>query len=319
MKRAGGIGRLWVFFIFLLAAGQGKAEELIIFHAGSLTVPFARIIEDFRKENPGITVLREIAGSRECARKISELKKPCDVFASADYQVIDTLLIPQNADWNLKFATNEMTIVYRRQSRYAPDFNTGNWFKILARSDVAVGRSDPDMDPCGYRTILTLRLAEIFLRTPGLADSILKKTNRLIRPKEVDLLALLETGAVDYLFLYRSVAEQHGLKFLTLPDEINLSNADLESYYQQVSVELSGTEPGRRISQKGSSMVYGVTIPRNAPNRLLANKFIHYLMHPDKGLRIMRQMGQPTVVPSRTNTYNRLPAEFKTYARPMDR
>jgi molybdate/tungstate transport system substrate-binding protein len=121
---------------------------------------------------------------------------------------------------------------------------------------------------------------------------------------------------VDYLFLYRSVAEQHGLKFLALPDEINLKKAELENYYRQVSVVLNGAAPGQTIVQQGNSMVYGVTIPKNAPHPDAAMRFIHYLMDEEKGLKIMRQNGQPTVVPSECERFEQLPAEFMKYARP---
>jgi molybdate/tungstate transport system substrate-binding protein len=293
-----------------------SAKQLTIFHAGSLTVPFEKIITGFKKENPGVEVLKEIAGSRECARKISELKKPCDVFASADYIVIDQLLIPEFADWNLKFATNEMAIVYTGKSRRAKEINQKNWIEILLDKNINVGRAEPNSDPCGYRTILTMKLAEIFYNQKGLAAKLISKNPEYIRPKEVDLLALLEAGELDYIFLYRSVAEQHGLKFLTLPDKINLKKAEFEEYYKQVSVELNGKKPGEKILQTGSSMVYGVTIPQNSPNPELAKKFINYLMDKNKGLKVMKEMGQPTVVPSVCDTHDKLPEEFKKYASP---
>ncbi|MCX6169182.1 MAG: tungstate ABC transporter substrate-binding protein WtpA [Ignavibacteriales bacterium] len=305
------------FFLFLLIYGSVNAQnqnQLIIFHAGSLTVPFEKIINGFKKENPGIEVLKEIAGSRECARKISELKKPCDIFASADYMVIDQLLIPQYADWNLKFATNEMAIVFTDKSRRANEINQKNWFEILLDKNISVGRADPNADPCGYRTILTMKLAEIFYNKKGLAEKLIKKDHEYIRPKEVDLLALLEEGELDYIFLYRSVAEQHGLKFLILPDKINLKRAELENYYKQVSVELNGKKPGEKIYQEGSSMVYGVTIPKNSPNYSLAKKFIHYLMDKKKGLKVIQEFGQPTVIPSVCDAYNKLPDDLKKYA-----
>jgi molybdate/tungstate transport system substrate-binding protein len=294
--------------------GSQAGRQLIIFHAGSLTIPFARIIDGFKKENPGVTVLTEIAGSRECARKISELHKPCDVLASADYMVIDTLLIPKFARWNLKFATNEMTVVYSEKSRRAGEINRKNWFDILLDKRISFGRADPDADPCGYRTIFTVKLAELYYGKPGLAAGLLGKDTEYIRPKEVDLLALLEAGELDYIFLYRSVAEQHRLKYLTLPDTINLKKAELEDYYRQASVELSGAKPGEKITQFGTSMVYGVTIPNHAPNPEPARRFIHYLMNQDKGLKVMAQMGQPTVVPSSCDTFDQLPDDFKKYA-----
>jgi molybdate/tungstate transport system substrate-binding protein len=290
-------------------------RELIIFHAGSLTVPFERIIEGFRKEHPGTVVLKEIAGSRECARKISELHQPCDVFASADYAVIDNLLIPEFAAWNLKFATNEMCIVYSNKSRRANEINRQNWYDVLLDNGVSYGRAEPNADPCGYRSILTMKLAEKYYNENGLAERLAAKNTEYIRPKEVDLLALLEVGELDYIFLYRSVAEQHGLKYIILPDEISLKNAEFEDYYKQASVELNGKKPGEKIIQYGASMVYGVTIPKNSPNPELAKTFIRYLMDKDKGLKILEEMGQPTVVPSPCTDYDRLPDDLKQYAR----
>jgi molybdate/tungstate transport system substrate-binding protein len=290
-------------------------QRLTIFHAGSLTVPFDRIIEGFKKENPGVEVLREIAGSRECARKISELHQPCDVFASADYAVIDNLLIPSDAEWDLKFATNEMTIVYTDKSRRAKEINRNNWFDILQDKRVSYGRSDPNADPCGYRTILTMKLAETFYGKPGLTQKLLNKNTEYVRPKEVDLLALLVIGELDFIFIYRSVAEQHRLNYLTLSDEINLKRAEMENYYKQASVELDGKKPGEKVTQVGGSMVYGVTIPKNSTNPELAKAFVKYLMDKNKGLKIMAELGQPTVVPSDCPEYDNLPSDLKQYAK----
>jgi molybdate/tungstate transport system substrate-binding protein len=302
--------------VFVSNICSQNSNQLIIFHAGSLTVPFDKIIEGFKKENPGVEVLREIAGSRECARKISELKKPCDIFASADYLVIDQILIPNYTDWNLKFATNEMAIVYTSKSRRSKEINQSNWYKLLLDKNISFGRADPNVDPCGYRTILTMRLAEIFYNQKGLANKLINKSKNHLRPKEVDLVALLESGELDYIFLYQSLAEQHKLKFLSLPDKINLKKSELEKYYGQVSVELNGKKPGEKINQVGASMVYGVTIPKNSPNPALAKKFVNYLMSENKGLKVMREMGQLTVVPSVCDAYSKLPNDFKKYAKP---
>ena len=297
------------------ALGQASPDQqLIIFHAGSLTVPFEKIIAGFREEHPGVKVLKEIAGSRECARKISELHLPCDVFASADYKVIDNLLIPEYAKWNLKFATNEMAIVYTDKSRRAKEINAANWFDILRDKDVLYGRSDPNMDPCGYRTILTMKLAERYYGVRGLTQELLKKDTEYIRPMEVDLLALLEIGELDYIFIYRSVAEQHHLKYLILPDQINLKNPGMENSYKQVSVVLNGKKPGETITQAGAPMVYGVTIPKDAPNPSLARAFVCYLLDKNKGLKVMAEMGQPTVVPALCPTYDKLPDELRQFA-----
>lgn len=306
---------------FLISCTEKKkkleVQKLIIFHAGSLSVPFKQISEAFKAENTGVNIFLEAAGSRACARKISDLKKPCDVMGSADYSVIDNLLIPEYADWNIKFASNEMTIVYHEGSKKAEEINKDNWHTILADKKVAFGRSDPNADPCGYRAVLTMKLAEKFYKADGLSESLSKKDTEYIRPKETDLLALLESNTIDYIFLYRSVAQQHGLKYVLLPDEVNLKKPEFADIYKTVSVDISGKKPGTTITKKGAPMVYGITIPKNAPNPELAKKFVAFVLDKVKGLAIMEKNGQPSMVPSPTNTFDKIPEELKRFALPV--
>jgi len=293
-----------------------NSQQLIIFHAGSLAVPFRQISEEFNTSHPNVKIILEASGSRICARKISDLDRTCDILASSDYTVIDTLLLPEHAEWNIKFAANEMVIAFRKDSRRAEKINKDNWHDILLDKDVAFGRSDPNADPCGYRTVLTTTLAERFYKRPGLADKMLAKDQRYIRPKEVDLLTLLEVGELDYMFIYRSVAEQHNLEYLVLPDEINLKNADLSNFYKTASVSLTGKQPGTFITKFGEPIVYGVTIPKNAPNRELAMVFLAFLLETDSGGAILEKNGQTSVVPSPTETFSKLPESLKMFALP---
>jgi molybdate/tungstate transport system substrate-binding protein len=333
--RINGLTMFTVLVLLLIAAGCGSSAskpddqsdkdswpavtdeklsgQLIIFHAGSLAVPFKEMADAFETRHPGIKIMREAAGSRACARKISDLDKRCDVMASADYTVIDTLLIPDHADWNIKLATNEMTLVYHQKSRGASEITAQNWPEILLRKEVAFGRSDPNVDPCGYRAVLTIKLAEKHYSQSGLAEKLLAK-DKYIRPKETDLLALLEAGEIDYIFLYRSVAEQHKLQRLILPDQINLKKPELSSFYAAASVEISGKTPGSKITKKGAPMVYGVTIPRNAPNPKAALAFVEFLLARDGGMAIMQKNGQPSAVPGPSSSYAKIPESLRKFA-----
>jgi len=295
---------------------EPEERQLTVFHAGSLSVPFQEIAEEFMAEHPGVEVLLEAAGSRHCARKISDLGRRCDVLASADDTVIEELLIPDHARWSIRFATNQMAIVYDDASRRAEEIGPDSWYEVLLDPEVHFGRSDPDADPCGYRAVMTMQLAESYYGVPGLADRLLGKDRRFIRPKETDLLPLLETHGIDYIFLYRSVADQHGLSSLRLPDEINLSNPDFAERYAAARVEVSGQNPGETIVKTGAPMVYGVTIPSNAASPELAITFVRFLLDADKGMAIMERNGQPSIVPAATETYDQLPAALREYARP---
>jgi molybdate/tungstate transport system substrate-binding protein len=311
----------FLFFVVLLTPllfSQSKSArlsgDLIIFHAGSLSFPMKEIAAEFKKLNPDVNVLMESAGSVECARKITDLKKPCDIMASADYKVIDKMLIPQYSDWNIKFVSNEMSIVYTEKSKYANQINAKNWFTILLKKDVAFGRADPNSDPCGYRSVMTMQLSEKYYRQSDLANLLTTKDQNYMRPKEVDLLALLESGAVDYIFLYRSVAIQHNLKYLVLPDEINLKNPAFADLYSTAAVSINGKEPGKKEIMKGEPMVYGVTMINSAPNQPAALAFLQFLLSKDKGIKILEKDGQPSLIPQKNPNYDKIPDILKPYA-----
>ncbi|MFH1829191.1 MAG: tungstate ABC transporter substrate-binding protein WtpA [Pseudomonadota bacterium] len=299
-------------FSFGCTSAKNK-EQLIIFHAGSLSVPLKDMAEAFQKKYPNIEVIREASGSVTAARKITDLHKKADVMASADYTVIENLLMPKYTDFYAKFATNEMAIMYTDKSKYNDEINAQNWPEILLREGVSYGHSDPNTDPCGYRSQLVWQLAEKYYKKPGLYESLRKSCPRKnIRPKETDLLALLETGELDYVFIYHSVAEQHHGKSVILPDEINLKSSDHADFYKTASIKIAGEKPGETITQTGEPMVYGITVLKDAPNYKTAIKFVEFVLGPE-GRTIMTQNGQPPVVPAQT--VGKVPDKLKVLAR----
>lgn len=292
---------------------ESNTKKLIIFHAGSLSVPFKQIAKKFEEENPGIELVLEAAGSRKCARKVIDLKKECDILASADYTVIDELLIPEFTNWNIKFASNEMAIVFHEKSNFSNEINATNWYNILESEEVIFGRSDPNSDPCGYRAVLTIKLADNHYKNQ-ISDKLLNKDLNYIRPKETDLIALLESNNIDYIFLYRSVAEQHGLKYVLLPDEINLKNPVYSDYYSEAEIQISGKKPGELVTKKGEAMVYGITIIKNTTKRDLALNFVDFVLNEEKGMNIMEANGQPSLIPSHSASFDSIPESLKKYA-----
>ncbi len=288
---------------------EGKLQ---IFHAGSLTIPFAQISEEFNKLYPDVEILAEGAGSQATIRKVTELHKECGVIGSADYTVIPQLMFPEYADWYIVFATNQMCIAYTDKSQFGDEINGDNWYEILQRDGVNYGRSDPDQDPCGYRTLMVWQLAEAHYGVPKTYDNLYEAEGDLMRPKSVELIALLESGDLDYAFEYSSVAAQHNLNYVVLPPEINLSSEEHKDFYATAEVDISGKEPGEIITQKGQPIVNGVTIPSNFANQELAIAWVDFLLSPE-GMAIMEANGQPPVTPAMTNDKGKLPEELKKY------
>ncbi len=280
--------------------------NLVVLHAGSLKVPLENLKMEFEKEHPNVDVLLEGAGSRDTAKKVSELNRNCDVMALADYTVIDTLLKPDHADWNVKFATNRMVIAYTGKSKYADEVNANNWYEILQRDGVRYGHSDPDSDPCGYRARLVFQLAEEYYGVVGLNQTLIDHCPKgNIKPKEVELIVPLQVGELDYAFEYLSVAKQHGLKILELPDEINLGKEEHADFYAKASVTLSDGE-----TKKGEPIVYGVTIPRNSEKPEAAMAFVKMFLS-ETGQKIFEDAGQPPLIPALTADAATLPAELR--------
>ncbi len=294
----------------------GENQKIVIFHAGSLTVPVKKLSEAFEKKHPGVEIDTEASGSVTAARKISELGRKADVMMSADYTVIDRLLVPQFADWNIQFARNMMVIAYTEKSKYAAEITPDNWYDVLTRDGVVYGHSDPNADPCGYRTLMVWQLAEKYYGVPGLYQRLQDHCPPgNIRPKAVELLSLLQSGDMDYAFEYRSVAVQHNLKFVELPDEINLSQDGLADYYKQARVQINGRKPGEKVIKVGKPIVYGVTVPKNAPHHDLGVEFVEFLLSKE-GQEILESLGQPPLVPPVAVTgRDKLPLSLKSLVR----
>jgi molybdate/tungstate transport system substrate-binding protein len=206
-----------------------------------------------------------------------------------------------------------MCIVYTGKSRFNHQINANNWYDILQKKEVAFGRADPNSDPCGYRSVMTMQLAEKFYKKPGLANRLMAKDQNYMRPKEVDLVALLESQSVDYIFLYKSVAIQHGLKYLVLPAEINLKDPKFTDLYNTAAVAINGKEPGKKVMMKGEPMIYGVTIVNAAPNKPVALAFLKFMLSKDQGIKILEKDGQPSVIPQKNINFDKIPAPLQHF------
>ena len=147
------------------------------------------------------------------------------------------------------------------------------------------------------------RPAEKALGKPGLYDKLLaNRPQENIRPKSVELISLLQTGNMDYAWEYLSVAVQHKLRYIVLPDEMNLGNYKYDPIYEKAVVRVTGKKPGTYMEMKGKSCTYGITLIENAPNREAAVAFLAYMLDPEGGLKILEEMGQPPFVPCRVSS-----------------
>ena len=287
------------------ALGCTQGSEVIVYHAASLRRVMADAAQQFQRENPGVIVRLDPGGSQLLARKISEMNMRPDVLAVADAQIITRLLVPRHAEWSLVFATNEIVLAHMDHSLLTAKITAQNWPTILLRKDVRLGCVNPDLAPLGYHTVFVWQLAA---RTPVGAGAGPELPTRLAArcagehaaTDETELLGLLEAKAVDYAFMYRSTAQDHRLKLVTLPPEINLSRAELDKEYQAAATEVRLAGKGAKTTLNGHVITYGLTIPAGAPNQAGAERFVAFLLGPH-GQRILQRAGLVPMTPARVD------------------
>ncbi len=307
---------------------RSQARSLKVLHAGSLT-PFLTEVEGrFEGENPWDVQL-EAHGSVEAVRQLTELHRTADVIMVADWHLIPEFLMPEHASWAIGFASNELVLAYTEGSRHAREVSENNWWEILQREDVRWGFSDPNLDPCGYRALMVIKLFEeaenlprLFANLVGARSNIscgvengtyvilVPPTERLelgeglvVCPKSVDLLSKLELGSLDYAFEYKSVAQSMGLRYLTLPEEVNLGDPAFADFYAKVKVRASTGE------HVGSPIVYGLTIPREAEDREGAIRFVQFVLG-EEGRRLMENFGFRPLYPYLLENEQAIPREL---------
>jgi len=325
---------------------KGKTELKIII-AGSLLVPFQQLEKEYESINPDIDILLEGHGSVQAIREVTELGDQADLLAVADTQLIPLLMYQLNvpdsnmpyAGWCINFSSNKLGIAYKDQSAYAEKINADNWYQIISRPDVSIGLPDPRIDAMGYRVLMMLQLAEdyydddtIFEKTVGSAfeypmdinkqgnifvitvpEIVKSQQGRVkLRSYSIQLMALLESGDLDYAFEYESVARQRGLNFLSLPEGIDLSSPDHEESYRRVEVNLDFKRFASLMPQfKGAQIVYGLTIPNNAAHSDEAAEFIQFLLG-EGGQAIFTQNYQPELSTSVCDNPEVLPESLKS-------
>jgi molybdate/tungstate transport system substrate-binding protein len=278
--------------LLLPGCGGGRAADgpLVVFNAGSLARPIRAALDTFARRE-GVAVAQESAGSLETARKLTELGHVPDLIALADAEVFPRYLMPDHVDGYVEFARNRMVLAHTDRSRFAGEAGPDTWWRIALRPGVEIGRSDPDLDPNGYRTLLVWQLAERHYGEPGLAGRLeAASPRRNMRPKEADLVGLLQAGEFDYIWSYESMARALGLPYVRLPEEIDLSSSAHAATYAAASVTVRGATSGRTVTFKGEPIIYGLAVPRRAPHRALGERFQAFLLSAE-GRGILRREG----------------------------
>lgn len=270
LAAAGGAG-LGVVAGCLGVSGE-SAGEVFVLSAGSLASLFDSAIGPGFESEHGADYRGEFHGSNAVMRMVLEGKKAPDVIVSADVELLRERLSDDKAPWDVVFAGNALVIAYGPNTAVGERLERGDpWQDVLEAADAEIARSDPDLDPLGYRAVQLFDLAEEYYDQPGLSESL--RDNLVIDPKEPHLLAGIETGNRAAAIVYENMAVDHGLPYVELPEELDFSSPDLADHYAQATYTI---EEGPTV--EGTPIRYNLTIPSSAPHPGLARELVGFLL-----------------------------------------
>ncbi|MGH2916297.1 MAG: extracellular solute-binding protein [Solirubrobacteraceae bacterium] len=296
-------------------AAAKASGTLIVFGAGTLANPWAQEFAAFKQLRPGVTIHSEFSASGDRVKAITQLHEPADVLGVADYSLIPKLMFGSGgakryANWYVGFVSNQITFAYTAKSKGASQLTSANWYHVLAQPGVKIARSSPAADPSGYQVLQMLKLSEGYYHDPSLSASVLRNSPpSLVAETETSQIAALQSGQIDYLGIYRSDALQNHFRYIHLPPQVNLSDPALAGQYAKVH-----TQGATGSSVAAKPIIYGLTIPTNAPNKALAQQFVAFLLGP-KGQAIMARNGFVVDNPALASSQSALPPALRPLTR----
>jgi len=197
------------------APATGTAtRELIVFEAASLKDVFAKLALRFERDNAGVKVITNAAGSQELRAQI-EHGAAADVIASADRKHMDALASQRLVLAPAVFTCNEPVVIVR--AALAPTMKT---LADLPRADrIVIGV--PEV-PIGAYTLQILEKA-----AGKLGADFPKRVQAKVASRELSVrqvLAKVSLGEADAGVVYRSdaITARGKVEIVTIPPELNV-------------------------------------------------------------------------------------------------
>jgi len=297
------LSTIFLFTFILLSLPESEAadnaRDVLVMYAGSLVKIFENDIVPSFSNQTGLNLVGEGKGSVQISNMILDGFRRPDVFLSADTLPIEKLINhnPPLAHWFVNFASGEIVIAYNPNSPFAHDLQRASkgeipWYQVLEEKGLKFRRTDPELDPKGYYTIMVAKLANLYYNDSTIKDRILAedRNKEQIFPEEI-LKSLLESGQIDAVAAYKHEAIARGLPYITLPSQINLSDPRYSSFYDQVSYT-----GGMNNTIHGKPILFSYTIPDTVRNINGAISFAKYLISP-AGKAILTSVGLNPVKP----------------------
>lgn len=273
-----------VFLLFFIGAPVTRAASgtVNVFYAGSLVNVNENLVGPAFAAATGATYQGKAAGSLAIVNQIKAKIVTPDVVELADPTVNAALMGDANGNivsWYFTFAHSELVIGFDPSSRFAPAFRAVQhhklpFYRALDQNGLRFGRTDPNLDPKGYRAIFMAGLAQQVYHLKGFKNRLLGSDNNpdQVFPEE-GLVARLLTGQVNAGVFYLSEVRDLGIPYISLPAKINLGNAKYSKLYATQHFTSA-----QKATFTGAPIQLTITIPSTVKNRSGAEAFVHFVL-----------------------------------------
>jgi molybdate/tungstate transport system substrate-binding protein len=245
-----------------LVPARAAGGTVNVFYAGSLTNVNENLVGPVFAAATGYTYQGKSAGSLAIANQIKGRIATPDVVEFADPTVNATLMGSANGNyvsWFFTYARSELVIGFDPRSKYAKAFQQVQkhqlpWYRALLQHGLRLGRTDPNLDPKGYRALFMAGLAQHLYH--------LKNFKRTVFGADLD-------AGVFYLSEVRDL----GIPYISLPAQVNLGASNLSKLY---ATQQFTTDKGVKIT--GAPILYTITIPSTVKDVDGAQAFIRFVL-----------------------------------------
>jgi molybdate/tungstate transport system substrate-binding protein len=283
---------------------------LISFSADAYAIEATALLNGF-SQNTGIPVAPVKSGGSFADANQIAAGAPDDVFISVSLSATGPVYLKNlSSNWAIGFASDQMVLAYSNatsssssggaivaQGNAATRSNaTSDWnefFTSLTSGNVKIGIADPVSDPAGLRGWLALEAAG-FLYSNGNQNAyvtqLLQAKANVTGTHAAALVAPLESGQIQFLFIYKSAAITDHLSYLSLERQVNLGDPTLGGFYSKISYKDSAGVTA------GAPIILCITVPASSVNTAEALQFVQYVV---KNAGTLSSYGLQPLLPAR--------------------
>jgi molybdate/tungstate transport system substrate-binding protein len=268
----------------ILAAqpAQAAGGTVNVFYAGSLVNLNENLVGPAFASATGYTYQGKSAGSAAIANQIKGKIATPDVVEFADPAVNKSLMGSANGNyvsWYFTYATSKLVVGFDPKSKFAKEFRAVQqgklpFYRALEQKRIRLGRTDPNLDPKGYRAIWMANLTQKGYHLKGFEKKVFgaNENPSQVFPEET-LVARILTGQVDAGIFYLSEVKDLGIPYINLPPQVNLGSTRYAKLYATQHFTMA---TGQTVT--GAPIEYTITIPSTVKNEAGAEAFVRFVL-----------------------------------------